>query len=282
MTVPDRDQTLRQLAQRIRLIESTHPTPAATIALAGLGPLFPGLASGMLVELMASEGAGAWSFALALAKCACGDDRLLLVADPQHCFYPPAALQLGIDLRQLAIARCDNVKDTLLAASQALRCSAVGAVIGQFERLSERDGRRLQLAAETGGGLGIFIRPAGALQAPSFAAVRLLLSPLPSGATRRRIAVQVLRCHPGFLPSPPVLRGRGAGGEGVENPTQMIDPSARDANPLTPGPSPPSTGERGECLRSALVEIDDATGDVRAFPPLDAATPAASSARPAG
>jgi hypothetical protein len=115
--------------------------------------------------------------------------------------------------------------------------------------LSERDGRRLQLAAETGGGLGIFIRPAATLHAPSFAAVRLWLSPLPSGAMCRRIAVQVLRCHPGagaFLPSPP------------------------------------STGERGECLRSALVEIDDATGDVRAFSPLDAATPAASSARPAG
>lgn len=237
MTVPDRDQTLRQLAQRIRLIESTRPTPSAAIALAGLGPLFPGqqLAGGMLVELAVSaEGAGAWSLALALAKCACGDDRLLLVADPQHCFYPPAALQLGIDLRQLAIARCDNAKDTLLAASQALRSRAVGAVIGQFERLSERDGRRLQLAAETGGGLGIFIRPAVALQAPSFAAVRLLLSPLPSVATRRRIAVQVLRCHPENKP------------------------------------------------RSALVEIDDETGDVRAFSLLDAATSAASSARPAG
>jgi hypothetical protein len=235
MTVPDRDQTLRQLAQRIRLIESTHPTAPMAIALAGLGPLFPGLAGGMLVELVVSaEGAGAWSLALALAKCACGDDRLLLVADPQHCFYPPAALQLGIDVRQLAIARCDNAKDTLLAASQALRSCAVGAVIGEFERLSERDGRRLQLAAETGGGLGIFIRPAAALQAPSFAAVRLLLSPLPSVATRRRILVQVLRCHPENKP------------------------------------------------RSALVEINDATGDVRAFSPLDAATPAASSARPAG
>ncbi len=236
MTTFDRDQTLRQLAQRIRLIESTRPTAPTAFALAGLGPLFPGLAGGMLVELMANtEGAGAWSLGLALAKCACGDDRLLMVADPQHCFYPPAALQRGIDVRQLAIAHCDNAKDTLLAASQALRCSAVGAVIGQFARLSERDGRRLQLAAETGGGLGIFIRPADALQAPSFAAMRLLLSPLPGVATtRRRIAVQVLRCHPDNKP------------------------------------------------RSALVEIDDATGDVRAFSPLDAATPAASSARPAG
>ena len=41
-------------------------------------------------------------------------------------------------------------------------------------------------------------------------------------------------------PSPPVLRGRGDGGEGVEPPV---------ARPLTPGPSPLSTGERGERLR---------------------------------
>ncbi len=38
-------------------------------------------------------------------------------------------------------------------------------------------------------------------------------------------------------PSPPVLRGRGAGGEGVDMP---------EAPPLTPNPSPPSTGARGE------------------------------------
>ncbi len=235
--VPDRDQTLRQLAQRIRLIESTRPTSAAAISLGKLSPLFPAqqLAGGLLVELLAdNEGAGGWSLALALAKCACGDGRLLLVADPQHCFYPPTALQMGIDARQLAVVHCDSAKDTLLAASQALRSQAVGAVIGQFDRLNERDGRRLQLAAETGGGLGIFIRPGVTLQHPSFAAVRLFLSPLPSVTTRRRISVQVLRCHPDNKP------------------------------------------------RSALVEIDDETGDVRAFSSLDAAAASASLPRPAG
>jgi len=235
MTTSDRDQTLRQLAERIRLIESTRPMATEAIALdGGLGRLFP-LAGGMFVELIAAtEGAGAWSIALALAKAACGSDRLLLVADQQRCFYPPAAVKLGIDLRQLAVARCDSVRDTLLAASQALRTTGVGAVIGEFDRLGERDGRRLQLAAETGGGVGLFIRPLAALHAPSFATVRLLLSPLPATETHRRISVQVLRCHPDNVP------------------------------------------------RSTLVEIDDATGDVRTFPSLDAAASGATSPRPAG
>src|SRR5207302_6733700 len=40
-----------------------------------------------------------------------------------------------------------------------------------------------------------------------------------------------------ILPSPPVLRGRGAGGEEADAP---------EATPLTPNPSPPITGARGE------------------------------------
>jgi hypothetical protein len=54
------------------------------------------------------------------------------------------------------------------------------------------------------------------------------------------------------LPSPPVLRGRGAGGEGVQSASQNLHPAAMDAVPLNPSPSPPSTGERGERSIGAL------------------------------
>ncbi len=47
------------------------------------------------------------------------------------------------------------------------------------------------------------------------------------------------------LPSPLVLKGRGTGGEGLRNPSPNGDDSAAIPNPLTPDPSPPSTGARG-------------------------------------
>ena len=51
-----------------------------------------------------------------------------------------------------------------------------------------------------------------------------------------RRAEQRVAYAKGMLPSPPVLRGRGVGGEGVESATE---------EPLTPNPSPLSTGARG-------------------------------------
>src|SRR6266446_489649 len=49
------------------------------------------------------------------------------------------------------------------------------------------------------------------------------------------------------LPSPPVLRGRGAGGEGVECPLRAICRQAQDAQPPSPPtPHPQSAGWRGE------------------------------------
>jgi putative membrane-bound dehydrogenase-like protein len=49
---------------------------------------------------------------------------------------------------------------------------------------------------------------------------------------------------PGLLPSPPVLRGRGAGGEGDKAPGSGAKVPASDSNPLTPALSPGVPGER--------------------------------------
>ncbi len=65
--------------------------------------------------------------------------------------------------------------------------------------------------------------------------------------TRRRFSYEeVSAILAESLPSPPVLRGRGAGGEGVQHPMQKRRADTGDGEPLTPGPSPLSTGERGE------------------------------------
>ncbi len=102
------------------------------------------------------------------------DHAPIVVIDAQGDFYPPAVVPFGIALDRLIVLRVRNAKDALWAAEQSLRCSAVAAVIAPLERINERDSRRLQLAAETSGCIGIVLRPMHR-RTKSFAAVQMLV-----------------------------------------------------------------------------------------------------------
>src|SRR5207244_13566260 len=122
-----------------------------------------------LSELLATaEGACAWTRGLTLAQRGCLERGLLVVADPRRSFYPPAAGGWGVELARTLVLRPRVARATLSAVVQALRCPAVGAVIGWFDALTGADGRRLQLAAEAGGGLGVLLRPGAAAGRPAF------------------------------------------------------------------------------------------------------------------
>src|SRR5882672_7248750 len=145
--------TVRQLAERIRQLETSFrlcEPLRIPLGTCGLDALFPheGLSAGSLVELLPREpGTGAWTLALILARYACGEQKTLLIADHQRCFYPPAGRRFGLDPDRTVIVRPRSAGDAMLALGQALRCPAIGTAIGAFERLNDRDGRRLQLAA---------------------------------------------------------------------------------------------------------------------------------------
>ena len=129
-------ETVRLLADRMRQLEtSLRPCEPASIPLGagGLGELFPDhcLSAGSLVELLPSApGAGAWTVALVLAQHLCGERKTLLIADPERCFYPPAARKFGLDPQRTIIVRPRSTRDALLAVAQALRCSAIGTADG--------------------------------------------------------------------------------------------------------------------------------------------------------
>jgi hypothetical protein len=166
----------------------------------GLDELLPEkrLPAGSLVELLSeASGAGAWSLALLMGQQVCGEQRALVMADLGRSFYPPAAVKLGVDLARTIVIRPRTWRDAFVAIDQSLRCPAVGAVVGWCDRLKAVDFRRLQLAAETGGGLGLLLRPAALLRQPSFAVLRLHVTPIGTSNGARRIEVEMVRCRGG-------------------------------------------------------------------------------------
>lgn len=139
---------------------------------------------GGLVEwLVEGEGSGGGILAWWLAWRACGQHRILVVADREGRFYPPAAAAWGCDLDRVIVLRPRDPQDEAWGIDQALRCSAVGAVWSWQERLSERTFRRWQLAAEAGGNWGVLVRPAHVRGQPSWSDWQWLVQAIPSSCT---------------------------------------------------------------------------------------------------
>jgi protein ImuA len=78
----------------------------------------------------------------------------------------------GIDLAKVLVLRPTSEADAVWALDQALRCRGVGAVWAACDRLDMRNFRRLQLAAECGGTVGLLIRPARLRGQPTWADVQ--------------------------------------------------------------------------------------------------------------
>ncbi len=179
-----------------------------------------GLQRGTLVEWLAQgEGTGATTLAMLAAREAARPGGSVVVLDGLGEFYPPAAVRLGIAPEQLLVVRTSDAADHAWALDQVLRCPAVAATVARPEELGRpldgRTFRRLQLAAEQSGGLGLLLREAAVRAEPSWADVRLLVTPLslargdegaateppvspqPASPEGRGIRVELLRCRGG-------------------------------------------------------------------------------------
>jgi hypothetical protein len=264
---------LQTLARRIAEIEGqsgSRPSPLAPRPSPAWDEiLLGGKLTGALVELLeAEEGTGAWTLALFMAQRACGDRKVLVVVDGERRFYPPAAAQWNIDLRRTIVIRPRETQSALTALTQSLRCVAVGAALGKLDRLSTTDCRRLQVAAETGGSVGFVVRSSAALNMPSFATLRLLLTPHRSGEWRVVSGEHKTRDE-----------GRGTRGEQDGLPLFLAPRSLRVEVVRFRGAHQGGLTSR---WAPVLLEIDDEKGDVRLSVELAGAEPLASSARASG
>ncbi|MFH1265229.1 MAG: hypothetical protein ABIK89_05835 [Planctomycetota bacterium] len=176
---------------------------ALSTGLEALDRMLPagGFVRGSLVEWLAEgEGAGAAMLAIVLARPTLQAGGALVVVDAEGEFYAPAAAGLGVPLERTVVVRPSDSRDALWAFEQSLRCPGVAVSLYRAERLNGRQGRRLQLASEIGGGLGLLVRPLSARREPSWADVRLLVRPMPvvSSSSGRRWRMELLRCRGGM------------------------------------------------------------------------------------
>jgi hypothetical protein len=122
----------------------------------------------------------------ALARLAQAGRYIAWIAPP-HLPYAPALAQAGIALKRVLVVQTRSMQESLWATEQAF-----GAVLSWPTGIADKNIRRLQLAAEAGGTLGILYRPAEAAREHSPAALRLRLAP-----TRAGLTVDIHKCRGG-------------------------------------------------------------------------------------
>lgn len=217
ITVSPPKTPLAGLVQQVEAIESRHrPDQSAAGGALLLGwarprlrhgdeprPPAPGadhLRWGCLHEWFCEEQDGAPALLLHIARRAmrqragaadAAGVRPIIWISPHRRTYPPALAPL---LPMVVWVQSPDRRARLWSIDLALRCRGVSAVIADGVGLEMAASRRLQLAAETGGTLGLLYRPMRDRSMLSVAATRWMVRPSPSPTSHPRWSVELLRC----------------------------------------------------------------------------------------
>jgi len=188
-------ETVQELRRDLALFSFQDEVPAVESAVQpGLPPEL-GVRPGGIVEwLVARPGAGAVTSALQIMSQSTGVHGAWAIVDPARQCYFPALAGWGVDLKRALVLRPATLQETCWAIEQCLRSTGISATWAWLDQqVPERVHRRWQLAAEVGGGISLFFRPAGAQREPVWADLRLLATPRPGGeGETRRVQIEVL------------------------------------------------------------------------------------------
>lgn len=168
-----------------------------------------GLALGALHEVAgggngAVDGAAAALFTAGIVARTKG--KVLWCVTRQDLFAP-AISQVGLSANRVIYVEAGDEQAVLAAFEEGMRHGGLGAIVGEVAKLTMTASRRLQLAAESSGAIGIAIRrwrrPAEAADfgLPTAAVTRWRISALPTrplpvpGVGRARWHVELIRCR---------------------------------------------------------------------------------------
>ena len=202
----NREATIARLRERLRAVDRTgagEGRPAVRVGAAAIDAALPwgGLALGGLHEIAGDEGARLGFATALLARLPAGRPilwcRTKQAAREAGQLYGPGLAAMGLAPARLLIVETRTAGDALWAIEEGLRCPGLAAVVGEGAAAGLAQSRRLQLAAEAGGTLGLLLPPPGKAE-PSAAFSRWRVSGLPCGDIGRprwRLALE--RCRGG-------------------------------------------------------------------------------------
>lgn len=203
---------LRQRIQRL-VGAPTHGRVVLPFGIEVLDRVLPGggLALGALHEVAgggngAIDGAAAALFTAGIAARTKGK---VLWCVTRLDLFAPALAQVGLLPGRVIYVEAGDDKALLACFEEGLRHGGLGAVVAEVARLSMTASRRLHLAAETSGAIGIAVRrwrrqtEAADFGQPTASVTRWRVSTLPStplpvpGVGRARWHLELIRCRAG-------------------------------------------------------------------------------------
>ena len=169
-----------------------------TTGLKAIDDLLPGghFATGAVHEILGVTDALPVLFPLLIARAA-ARHGIVVWSDPQRELYPGGLAAFGMPLERLMILRPPNREQELSVMAECLRCKGVAACIAAPARLSRIEARRLQLAAECGGGIGLLLRSIRAVSSPYAAVTRWVVRPATGERMTQRSSVELIHGHGG-------------------------------------------------------------------------------------
>jgi cell division inhibitor SulA len=166
----------RQAALALETIPTGHPA---------LDDILPGGGwprTGLVEMLLERHGIGELRLLLPLLvrqgedSPAGGARRWLCWVAPPYVPHARALAEAGVDVDRVLLVHARTDQQALWAMEQALRSAGSTLVLGWAGQARGGQLRRLQLAAEEGGAIGVLFRPLAARDESSVAALRLQLS----------------------------------------------------------------------------------------------------------
>jgi protein ImuA len=170
----DRPALLAALRARVARLDRSGGTRAEGDTVSLCDPIdrrLPGggLARAAMHEVLAADpGAAAGFCALVLARAR--GTVLWIASEPDA--WPPGLARFGLSPADLVLVQTPRRQDALWAMEESLRCPGVAGALLVMDGLDLTAARRLQLAAEAGGAIGLLLRPDGAEDGASAALTR--------------------------------------------------------------------------------------------------------------
>jgi protein ImuA len=159
-----------------------------TVLEAGLGPLkhafpnatFPRGAMHEFVSSKPEQTAATIGFLGGLLSILMGNTGTALWISSSRMLFPPALKSFGLNPDRFIFIDVQKEKDALWALDEALKCSALTAVIGELPNMGFTHSRRLQLAVEESQVTGFLLRNQPRTIGTTASVSRWQIAPLPS------------------------------------------------------------------------------------------------------